>query len=66
MIAMLPVVTSYANADAAIFMNPNWVELDVVTIEGEHVLDDLGPDEWRGINPWSGCEFKVSPLQGYA
>jgi hypothetical protein len=60
-IAMLPVFTRIEHVAAAIAMNPAWRSLHVLGIDGAVLLQDLGPGEWLGINPWSGHEFKLAP-----
>ena len=57
---VVPVFTGFGHLDTALFLNPEWVRYDIVSIHGRHVLADLGPGETLAINPWSGCrEFKL-------
>jgi hypothetical protein len=43
----------------AVRMNPAWQSLQVLQLEGSVIMGDLEADEWLGINPWSGHEFKL-------
>ena len=58
---MLPVFTRRKHVATAVEMNPTWQSLQVVLMAGAVVLSDLEPDEWLGINLWSGREFKLPP-----
>jgi putative sterol carrier protein len=60
-IPMLPVFTRLENVVSAVVMNPAWQSLQVVQMQSHAVLGDLEEEEWLGINPWSGREFKLPP-----
>lgn len=60
-IAMVPVFTRYRFADEAILVNMSWLYLNACAVEARHILEDLKPHEWLGINVWSGAEFKINP-----
>jgi hypothetical protein len=63
-IVMLPAFTRIEHVAAAVAMNPAWQWLHVLGIDGAVILQDVGPGEWLGINPWSGHEFKL-PSAGW-
>jgi tetratricopeptide (TPR) repeat protein len=61
-IAMLPMFTRVEHVVAAVQMNPAWQSLQMVQMEGSVISGDLEEEEWLGINPWSGHEFKLPPI----
>ena len=60
-IAMLPVFTRLEHVVSAFVTNPAWQSLQVLQMEAPVVLGDLQENEWLGVNPWSGKEFKLPP-----
>ena len=63
-IAMIPVFTHAEHLDAAYEVLPELQWLHVVSVDGDVLLGDLGRDDWLGINPWSGREFRLRPAKG--
>ena len=64
-IPMLPVFTRAEFLMGAVEVNPEWSSLQILDMESRTVLDDLDDleeGEWLGINPWSGREFKLPPV----
>ena len=62
MLPMLPVFTRVEFLMRAVEVNPGWSSLQIVEVETQAVLRDLEEGEWLGINPWSGREFKLPPV----